>query len=87
MNYNSIFRRVFRTLITRALLRWFYGTDDLDRVKQAMIAFDQGYFWMPCHRCKKLYGGQEPFGGTHYMNAHLGKTLCKDCVGDSYEHP
>ena len=47
-----------------------------------LYAFVAGYFWLPCPRCGREFGGHEKSGGTDWYPNGEGRTCCSNCVGD-----
>ena len=50
-----------------------------------------GYFWMPCHRCGRMFGGHEESGGVDWKEdrpadpvSRSGYATCPHCPGDKY---
>lgn len=38
-----------------------------------------GYFWLPCPLCGKMFGGHESSGVGLSTNPHSGELVCSDC--------
>lgn len=43
-----------------------------------------GYFWLPCPRCGRKFGGYEK-GGHLALTATRGEVTCKKCPGEYVE--
>ena len=66
-----------------------FGEDDPDeRIKQEIYADRHGFFWLPCPRCGRMFGGhEEPRGGSHWSGTWTSQICCPQCPGDSGEMP
>lgn len=62
----------------------------LPRIIHQAYAAVVGYFWIPCPRCGRMFGGHEQHGGTNYYDAfdsprgRYGAICCKDCPEDRF---
>ena len=65
----------------------------IDRLVHFLIASIGGYFWLPCPRCGRMFGGHERKGGTDLLDAWpnpaygggmMGLICCKHCPGDRF---
>lgn len=56
----------------------------LPRSYHRFRAWATGYFWHPCPRCGRMFGGHEKGGGMdwHGTQNEWGETTCPDCPGD-----
>ena len=41
-----------------------------------------GYFWAPCPRCGRYFGGHEEHGGDDWYPTGEGRICCEHCPGD-----
>lgn len=53
----------------------------LGRVFARLRAFFGGYFWLPCPRCGRAFGGHERGGGINYAG-ESGTRCCPRCPGN-----
>lgn len=51
------------------------------RLVNRLYAFFVGYFWLPCPRCGKYYGGHE-HGGMNWLGDGRGTMTCYRCPGE-----
>lgn len=54
----------------------------MPRFLHRWYAFVAGYFWTPCPRCGRWFGGHENGGGADYILDDRGWVTCSDCPGD-----
>lgn len=54
----------------------------LNRALQWLYAFVFGYFWLPCPRCGRGFGGHEEGGGRDFRG-QCGARCCPRCPGDT----
>ena len=47
-----------------------------------LYAWVFGYFWLPCPRCGRLFGGHEPSGGRVATSPWMGDRTCRNCIGE-----
>lgn len=44
-----------------------------------------GYFWIPCPLCGNMFGGHERHSKNSLMCGNIGKIVCKDCEGETFQ--
>jgi len=52
------------------------------RLYNRLYAHLNGYFWLPCRGCGRMFGGHEPKGGTLWTSDSGGWVLCEKCPDD-----
>ena len=52
------------------------------RLFHQFYAWVFGYFWLPCPRCGRPFGGHEPSGGRVATSPGMGKMTCRNCIGE-----
>lgn len=66
----------------RSLKRLILRRDNhLPRWVHWLYAFWHGYYWLPCLKCGRKYGGHENGSGAIYTGNGSGYSLCPQCGG------